>query len=146
MASNDYIEKDLGIVSAYGDALAGGFVGTRAQFQQILARIANGYLPQSLKPITAMAETVVNITGRVANAYAYLPAPDKTDYTPIGVVGFSLLYAASATDKLSPIKIVSVSLDSQEKRVVVRYNYDSTEDIGGVRFIASVLYYSTPVI
>ena len=53
MATNDYIEKDLGIVTAYGEAVAGGYSGTREEFQAILVRMARGildYNEQSNKP------------------------------------------------------------------------------------------------
>lgn len=44
MANNNYIEKDLGLVTAYGECVAGGYRGTRADFQRLIARMANGYL------------------------------------------------------------------------------------------------------
>lgn len=44
MATKDYIEKDLGIVTAYGEAVAGGYQGTRQDFQELLVRMANAYL------------------------------------------------------------------------------------------------------
>ena len=53
MATNDHIKKDLGIVTAYGEAVAGGYSGTREEFQAILVRMARGildYNEQSNKP------------------------------------------------------------------------------------------------
>lgn len=44
MASSDYIQKDLGLVTAYGEAVAGGYKGTREDFQRLIARMANSYL------------------------------------------------------------------------------------------------------
>ena len=37
MPNNDLIEKDLGPVTAYAFAVAGGYTGTRAEFEQGLA-------------------------------------------------------------------------------------------------------------
>lgn len=42
MADSDFIQKDLGLVTAYGYALAGGYQGTEEQFKQDFAALISG--------------------------------------------------------------------------------------------------------
>jgi len=82
MAQTDIIQKDLGLVTAYGYALAGGYQGTEEQFKQDFAALMKGqYNALSNKPSINGVELVGNKTSEeLGIGVGDVEMADITDY------------------------------------------------------------------
>lgn len=118
MASTDIIQKDLGLVTAYGYALAGGYQGTEEQFKQDFAALMNGHYKADveIKDISSYLNSrsfiedeycIMHRYGRLTILHYYCEYSDARFIRSQGTKGAYILQAQFANayrnDKLKPI-------------------------------------------
>ena len=132
MATNDYIEKDLGIVTAYGEAVAGGYTGTRAEFQAILSRMANGFSEYSTKVFNGWKQfSAGTSSGDMSFSIS------MTGKTHVGVI--LLRFYIDSADAGDRCKVTTCYFDNGWLRVYFDFKQPLSE-FSSVSMEATVLY------